>query len=147
MNNSYTSFVCLVTFVLLYSSANQNNCIQPSEQCEVVNWVAARYSGGHKSESSPVFVRHVEILLYIQDFQVLKHAHQVLKNVHQMLRHAHYALQLLRTFFALNLLPCFVILAILVYCCLKDLNRVRGKMVTLSNQVFLRIDVTNLVAK
>ena len=43
--------------------------------------------------------------------------------------------------FALIFLPCFPILAMLVYCCLKDLSRVRGKMVTLSNQVSLRIEM------
>ena len=44
--------------------------------------------------------------------------------------------------FCFNFLLCFPILAILVYCCLKDLNQVRGKMVTLSNQVCLRIEMT-----
>ena len=28
------------------------------------------------------------------------------------------------------------------FCCLKDLNRVRGKMVTLNNEVSLRIEMT-----
>ena len=28
------------------------------------------------------------------------------------------------------------------FCCFKDLNRVRGKMVTLSNEVSLRIEMT-----
>ena len=36
MNNSYTSFIWLVTFVLLYAAANQNNCIQVNNpSCEL----------------------------------------------------------------------------------------------------------------
>ena len=32
------------------------------------------YSGGHKSESTPIFVSHLEILSYLQNFYELKHA-------------------------------------------------------------------------
>ena len=44
--------------------------------------------------------------------------------------------------FGYNFLQCFPILAMLVFGCLKDLNRVRGKMVTLNNEVSLRIEMT-----
>ena len=33
------------------------------------------YSGGHKSDSTPIFVSHLEILSYLQNFYELKHAH------------------------------------------------------------------------
>ena len=33
------------------------------------------YSGGHKSESTPIFLGHLEILSYLQNFYELKHAH------------------------------------------------------------------------
>ena len=34
-----------------------------------------KYCGGHKSESTPIFVSHLEILSYLQNFYELKHAH------------------------------------------------------------------------
>ena len=33
------------------------------------------YIGGHKSESTPIFVSHLEILSYLQNFYELEHVH------------------------------------------------------------------------
>ena len=44
--------------------------------------------------------------------------------------------------FCFNLFAMFPNFSNVSFCCLKDLNRVRGKMVTLNNEVSWRIEMT-----